>query len=92
MGAGLLASQWREGGGTPLRGACVPVAILQGAGGEERRGWGGQVVPVGVGEGPPARVGSLPHLGQRGWSRLPPSARQLSSATTGRLRERCRGP
>lgn len=55
-------------------------------------GLGGQVVPVGVGEGPPARVGSLPHLGQRGWSRLPPSAPQLSSATTGRLRERCRGP
>lgn len=40
--AGFQADSGGRRGGTPLRGACGPVAILQGAGGEERRGWGGR--------------------------------------------------
>lgn len=70
IGAAGLGPSARRGAATRLRGARSPVAILQGAGG---KGGGGPSAA-----GAPA-VGSLPHLGRRGWSPLPTSPPPRSS-------------
>lgn len=82
IGAGLLASRQTvagAGAGRPSVGhaALSPSCKAQAGRSGGARGAGGA---GGGGKGPPARVGSLPHLGQRGWSRLPLSSPSLRPA------------
>lgn len=82
IGAGLLASRQTVAGAEAGRPSVGHAALSPSCKAQAGRsgGAGGAGGAGGGGKGPPARVGSLPHLGQRGWSRLPPFSPSLRPA------------